>query len=100
MQALLSPFTKFVGRRKLRHAEAPGECMIMQGELDFSSGISSEGYAKWVVGRQVAARELAKRIGLPLGHRGRFGCAAVFGSGVNSVSRKKLCPLRRRRFAS
>ncbi len=40
----------------------------MQDELDFTSGLPSQGYMKWLAGRQVASRELARKINLPLGH--------------------------------
>lgn len=40
----------------------------MQGELNFASGPPSQGYTKWIAGRQMAARELARKINLPLGH--------------------------------
>ena len=40
----------------------------MQGELNFTSGTASEGYTKWLACRQVGARELARKINLPLGH--------------------------------
>ena len=39
----------------------------MQGELDFAGG-SDEGLEKWAELRQMAAHELAQRLGLPLGH--------------------------------
>jgi hypothetical protein len=39
----------------------------MQGELDFACG-NTEGFTKWMQARQMAAHELAQRIGLPLGH--------------------------------
>lgn len=34
----------------------------------FESNASNAGYTKWLTGRQMAARELARRIHLPLGH--------------------------------
>ena len=40
----------------------------MQGHFDFESSSEQEGYTKWLIGRQIAAQELAKRIHLPLGH--------------------------------
>ena len=40
----------------------------MQGHFDFESSSGHEGYTKWLVGRQIAAQELALRIHLPLGH--------------------------------
>jgi len=40
----------------------------MQVELNFASGPPSEGYTNWIAGRQMAARELARKINLPLGH--------------------------------
>ena len=40
----------------------------MQGHFDFDSSERADGYAKWLVGRQVAIQELAHRIHLPLAH--------------------------------
>jgi hypothetical protein len=39
-----------------------------QDEFDFTGSGSEDGHSKWLEGRQMAARELARRIGLPLGH--------------------------------
>ena len=39
-----------------------------QGEFNFRKAKSEAGYSKWLAGRQVAARELAVRINLPIGH--------------------------------
>jgi len=39
-----------------------------QGEFGFDSAGSERGYTQWLAGRSVAAVELARRIGLPLGH--------------------------------
>ena len=42
--------------------------MNTQSEFSFDRQGSGEGYARWVTGRKMAAAELAKRMGLPLGH--------------------------------
>jgi len=42
--------------------------MSTQGEFDFDGGQAGDGYARWVVGRQLAAVELARRLNLPLNH--------------------------------
>jgi hypothetical protein len=39
-----------------------------QGELNFDSPGNGEGHTRWLAGRRVAMAELARRIGLPLGH--------------------------------
>ena len=39
-----------------------------QGEFKFGKSGSETGYVKWVESRRVAAAELARQIGLPLGH--------------------------------
>jgi hypothetical protein len=39
-----------------------------QGEFNFQPTDSERGYGRWLAGRQVAARELARRVHLPLGH--------------------------------
>ena len=41
---------------------------MKQGEFDFESGAAPDGYGRWLAGRQLAARELARRMNLPLGH--------------------------------
>ena len=40
----------------------------MQSQFNFDSPSSDAGYVQWLAGRQLAARELAQKIGLPLGH--------------------------------
>jgi hypothetical protein len=40
-----------------------------QGEFNFKGSKSEQGYSKWLTGRRVAAEELARQIGLPLGHQ-------------------------------
>ena len=40
----------------------------MQDELDFGNAVNADGHAKWLAGRKLAARELARRMNLPLGH--------------------------------
>lgn len=41
----------------------------MQGELNFDHTDRPDGHAKWLAGRQLAARELARKINLPVGHQ-------------------------------
>jgi hypothetical protein len=40
----------------------------VQKEFNFSESRTEEGHTKWLAGRRMAAAELARRIGLPLGH--------------------------------
>ena len=40
-----------------------------QGELSFDGNSEVEGYSRWVATRRVAAIELARKLGLPLGHQ-------------------------------
>ncbi len=40
-----------------------------QSEFDFGADGTERGYTQWVVGRRMAAADLARRINLPLGHR-------------------------------
>ena len=40
-----------------------------QGELSFDGNSGEVGYSKWMTMRTVAAAELARRVGLPLGHK-------------------------------
>ncbi|PWU16152.1 MAG: hypothetical protein C5B50_14015 [Verrucomicrobia bacterium] len=42
--------------------------MRNQSEFDFAANPVETGYTKWIAGRKMAARELAIRLGLPLGH--------------------------------
>jgi hypothetical protein len=42
--------------------------MAQQGQFDFDAAETEGGHAKWLVGRQMAAAELARKINLPLGH--------------------------------
>ncbi len=39
-----------------------------QSQFNFAVGGTEAGHERWLQGRQMAARELARRIGLPLGH--------------------------------
>ena len=39
-----------------------------QREFSFAARQSEQGYSRWLAVRRVAAQELARRIGLPLGH--------------------------------
>jgi hypothetical protein len=39
-----------------------------QGQFSFDPGGSERGYTQWLAGRRMAAEELARRGGLPLGH--------------------------------
>ena len=41
---------------------------VMQGEFNFDANATEEGYTRWRSGRKLAARELAHRMDLPLGH--------------------------------
>ena len=40
-----------------------------QSEFTFGPPASESGYANWLAGRRVAVEELARRMGLPLGHQ-------------------------------
>jgi hypothetical protein len=40
----------------------------MQGELNFDAPGNGQGHTRWLAVRRVAMGELARRIGLPLGH--------------------------------
>ena len=40
-----------------------------QGAFNFEPGGSDEGHSRWLEGRRVTTGELARRLGLPLGHR-------------------------------
>ena len=40
-----------------------------QSEFNFQENKAEEGFTKWVVGRQLLAQELARRIHLPIGHQ-------------------------------
>ena len=42
--------------------------MIRQGQLDFEATGIEAGHERWVSVRKVAAKELARKINLPLGH--------------------------------
>ncbi len=41
----------------------------MQREFNFRASGSEAGYSKWLVSRQVAIHDLARRMNLPLGHQ-------------------------------
>lgn len=43
--------------------------MSGQNEFDFEGSASERGYSTWVASRRVASQELARRLGLPLGHQ-------------------------------
>ncbi len=43
--------------------------MNSQSEFNFASPTGADGYSEWITGRKLAAAELARRIGLPLGHK-------------------------------
>lgn len=43
--------------------------MNLQGQFSFEAGQAQDGYSTWVATRKKAAGELAKRMGLPLGHK-------------------------------
>jgi hypothetical protein len=40
-----------------------------QGQFNFESVGTEQGYVQWLTGRRVAVEELARRIHLPLGHQ-------------------------------
>jgi hypothetical protein len=40
-----------------------------QGQFNFESGGTEQGYVQWLARRRVAVEELARRIHLPLGHQ-------------------------------
>jgi len=40
-----------------------------QSEFNFSASRSEAGYSKWLMSRQIAVQELARRMNLPLGHQ-------------------------------
>jgi len=40
-----------------------------QSEFNFTSSRSEAGYSKWLLSRQVAVRDIARRMNLPLGHQ-------------------------------
>lgn len=42
--------------------------MAQQGHFDFDSLGTETGHTNWLVGRQMAVAELARKVGLPLGH--------------------------------
>ena len=54
---------------EVRHGTLAPELMDTQGQFSFRAGEGEDGYAQWLVGRQVAADELARRMNLPLGHQ-------------------------------
>ena len=49
-------------------ADPPARTMNTQGQLGLDSAGPEDGYSHWLSGRRMAAAELARRIGLPLGH--------------------------------
>jgi hypothetical protein len=40
-----------------------------QGEFNLETGGTDQGYTQWLAGRRMAAKELAQRMNLPLGHQ-------------------------------
>ena len=42
--------------------------MTGQGELNFDNSGTSQGYERWLTGRQVAVEQLARKLNLHLGH--------------------------------
>jgi len=40
-----------------------------QSEFNFEAGGGWEGHSRWLEGRRLAARDLARRMNLPLGHQ-------------------------------
>jgi hypothetical protein len=43
--------------------------MSQQSQFNFEASGDEQGYAQWLTGRRVAVQELARRLGLPLGHQ-------------------------------
>ena len=43
--------------------------MSTQGQFNFDSGGTEQGYTRWLGSRQVAVEELARKMNLPLGHQ-------------------------------
>jgi hypothetical protein len=39
-----------------------------QSEFNFEATASESGYSRWLVGRRMAAQEVARKMNLPLGH--------------------------------
>jgi len=39
-----------------------------QGQFNFETSGTDQGYTQWLAGRQVTTKELARQMGLPLGH--------------------------------
>ncbi len=39
-----------------------------QGEFNFQAGAKVDGHARWLEGRRLAARDVARRLNLPIGH--------------------------------
>jgi len=44
-------------------------CVNSQSEFNFSAEGADQGYTQWLAGRRMVAKELARRINLPLGHQ-------------------------------
>ncbi len=42
--------------------------MTEQGEFNFQAGVGEKGHQLWLASRKTAARELARRLNLPVGH--------------------------------
>ena len=40
-----------------------------QSQFNFAANATEKGHTQWLAGRQLAAAELARKIGLPLGHQ-------------------------------
>jgi hypothetical protein len=40
-----------------------------QNEFDFGGSASETGYTNWIASRRIAAQELARQLGLPIGHQ-------------------------------
>lgn len=43
--------------------------MDKQGQLDLEGCGNEEGHSRWLTGRRLAVTEMARRLGLPLGHQ-------------------------------
>jgi hypothetical protein len=56
------------GRENATARSGPNS-LDQQGELGFAAGGSEKGHTEWLAGRRMATQQLARRMGLPLGHQ-------------------------------
>src|SRR5689334_14826954 len=57
--------------RTLCHPREPKNTPVhreSQSHFNFDADPSTKGYTQWLTSRKIAAQELARRMGLPLGH--------------------------------